>query len=90
MEDSYGEIGMDVNAGHNDFFERALRPNAVKDLTNNWNDLVGYVYCVSKSFNPYSDHTNKKLNKEPEKDPIFKMWRWKPVTTGNESSDDEL
>ncbi len=64
MEDSYGEIGMDVNAGHNDFFERALRPNAVKDLTNNWNDLVGYVYCVSKSFNPYSDHTNKKLNKE--------------------------
>ena len=63
MEKKYGKIGMDVNSGMNDYFERALKPASLKEETKNWSTLAGYVYCLSKTFNPFSDHKNKKLNK---------------------------
>lgn len=63
MEKKYGEIGMDVNSGMNEYFERALKPPSLKQETKNWSTLAGYVYMLSKEFNPFSDHKNKKLNK---------------------------
>ena len=50
-----------------------------------WADMNMVAHYIAKGAKTAGEFANA-----PEKDPIFKMWRWKPVTTGNESSDDEL
>ena len=48
MEKKYGKIGMDVNSGMNDYFERALRPPAIKEETKKWTALGGLClsFCI--------------------------------------------
>ena len=75
MEKKYGKIGMDVNSGMNDYFERALRPPAIKEETKKWTTLAGYVYL----FAFFSHHKLTKFTRPTRREnavPVPATWRF--------------
>jgi hypothetical protein len=43
-------------------FRRGLHPEDIREETRNWSTLETYVYIIAKTFNPYSDNKDRKLN----------------------------
>ena len=73
MEKKYGKIG--INSGMNDYFERALRPPAIKEETKKWTTLAGYVYL----FAFFSHHKLTKFTRPTRREkavPVPATWRF--------------